>query len=55
MAARESYATHKALEMIRKGSTPYAAAKATGISLSTIYRALRRLREAGKPDPRSER
>jgi transposase len=37
--------TQKALALVLKGLTPYAAAKKTGIALSTIYRALKRIRE----------
>ena len=39
MSARQSAAVDKALALVRKGHTPYRAAKLTGISLSTIYRA----------------
>ena len=39
-------ATLRALARVRKGQTAYAAAKAEGIALSTIYRALKRLRAA---------
>ena len=42
MSARQSSATDKALSLIRKGLTPYAAARKVGIALSTIYRALER-------------
>lgn len=48
MGARQSAATERALNLIgkpRKGGgvhTPYSAAKAAGIALSTIYRALAR-------------
>lgn len=45
MTARQSSATDKALALIRRGLTPYAAAKRVGIALSTIYRALKRIRE----------
>jgi transposase len=47
MPARQSSAVDRALKRIRKGATAYAAAKAEGIALSTIYRALKRLRESG--------
>jgi predicted DNA-binding protein (UPF0251 family) len=42
MPARQSAAVDKALRLIEKGLTPYAAAKKVGIALSTIYRALKR-------------
>lgn len=44
MSARQSSATDKALRLIAKGMTPYAAAKKVGIALSTIYRAQARQR-----------
>jgi transposase len=50
MSGRTSAATEKALKLIAKGLTPYAAAKKVGIALSTIYRAQKRLR-LGKPSP----
>lgn len=52
MTARQSAATDRALALIgkpRKGGgvhTAYSAAKACGIALPTIYRALSRLRKA---------
>jgi transposase len=46
MAGRQSSATDRALARIKAGETAYAAAKVEGIALSTIYRALRRIREA---------
>jgi DNA invertase Pin-like site-specific DNA recombinase len=42
MSGRPSAATEKALKLVKGGSTAYAAAKKTGIALSTIYRALKR-------------
>lgn len=42
MSGRPSAATEKALNLIAKGMTPYAAAKKVGIALSTIYRAIKR-------------
>lgn len=42
MSGRPSAATERALKLIAKGMTPYAAAKKVGIALSTIYRALKR-------------
>ena len=44
--ARQSAEVTKALRMIARGTTAYAAAKKTGIALSTIYRAIKRQREA---------
>jgi DNA invertase Pin-like site-specific DNA recombinase len=46
MAARQSSAVDKALRLVAQGMTPYAAAKKTGIALSTIYRALNRQKAA---------
>lgn len=43
MAGRQSAAVDKALKLIAKGLTPYAAARKVGIALSTIYRAQKRL------------
>jgi len=40
VSGRPSAATEKALALVSKGMTPYAAAKKVGIALSTIYRAL---------------
>ena len=45
MTARQSSAVDRALRRIDRGATAYAAAKKEGIALSTIYRALKRLRE----------
>jgi transposase len=45
MAAQTSAATERALKLVLKGWTPYAAAKKEGIALSTIYRALKREKE----------
>ena len=42
MAAKTSAATERGLARVKAGETPYAAAKAEGIALSTIYRALRK-------------
>ena len=41
MSGRPSVATEKALALVAKGMTPYAAAKKVGIALSTIYRAIK--------------
>lgn len=46
MSARQSSAVDRAMRLVTGGMTAYAAAKRTGIALSTIYRALRRQREA---------
>lgn len=37
--------TAKALKLVEKGWTAYAAAKKQGIALSTIYRALKRIKK----------
>jgi LysM repeat protein len=42
MTRRQSSAVDKALRMVQKGSTGYAAAKKHGLALSTIYRAAKR-------------
>jgi hypothetical protein len=44
MSGRISSQTEKALKLISKGLTPYAAARKVGIALSTIYRAQKRLK-----------
>ena len=49
MSARQSAAVDKALKLIAKGMTAYAAAKKTGIALSTIYRALKRSQYVSPP------
>jgi hypothetical protein len=43
MSGKISADTLRALALVKKGKTPYRAAKLTGIALSTIYRALARL------------
>lgn len=48
MAARQSAAVDRALKLVAKGWTAYAAAKKEGIALSTIYRALKREKEKAK-------
>jgi transposase len=40
-----SAATERALKLVSKGWTAYAAAKKEGLALSTIYRALKRIKE----------
>ena len=45
MPPRQSAAVDRALARVAAGQTAYAAAKAEGIALSTIYRALKRHRE----------
>lgn len=42
MSGRQSAATDKALRLIARGLTPYAAAKKLGLALSTVYRAQKR-------------
>ena len=44
MSGRQSAMVDKAMRLVAQGSTAYAAAKKTGIALSTIYRAIRRQR-----------
>lgn len=46
MAAKTSAATERALARVASGESAYAAAKAEGLALSTIYRALRKPGEA---------
>jgi hypothetical protein len=50
MTRPTSPATERALTLILKGWTPYAAAKNEGLALSTVYRALKReiAREKGQ-------
>lgn len=48
MTARQSSATERALARVAAGQTAYAAARAEGIALSTIYRAIKRQSEGGK-------
>lgn len=50
MSGRQSEAVAKALRLIAKGSTAYAAARKVGIALSTIYRAQKRARERQKQE-----
>lgn len=52
MTARQSAAVDRALARVAAGQTAYAAARAEGIALSTIYRALARQR-AASPAPAS--
>lgn len=49
MAGKPSAATERALARVKAGETPYAAAKAEGIALSTIYRAVRKPGESDYP------
>lgn len=42
VAGKQSSDVDKALKLVAKGMTPYAAAKKMGIALSTIYRAMKR-------------
>jgi len=51
MAGKPSAATERALARVKAGETPYAAAKAEGIALSTIYRAVRK---PGETDPNGD-
>ena len=45
MSARQSAEVSRALRLVAKGMTAYAAAKKTNIALSTIYRAIKRIRQ----------
>lgn len=45
MTGKQSSGTEKALRLVAKGMTPYAAAKKVGIALSTIYRAIKRQKD----------
>lgn len=45
MSGKQSAAVDRALKLVAKGWTAYAAAKKEGIALSTIYRAIKRQRE----------
>ena len=51
MAARQSAAVDRALKLVASGMTAYAAAKKTGIALSTIYEAIKRQKNAAKAAP----
>lgn len=42
---RATASTKRAIERVKNGETPYAAAKAEGVSTATVYNALKRLRE----------
>jgi transposase len=46
MTARQSAAVDRALKLVAKGWTAYAAAKKEGVALSTIYRAIKRQKNA---------
>lgn len=48
MSGKPSADTERAIKLVAKGMTPYAAAKKVGIALSTIYRALKREKEKTK-------
>lgn len=49
MSRRQSSAVDRALRLVARGMTPYAAAKKVGIALSTIYRARKRQRATAAP------
>lgn len=56
MSGRQSAAVDRALELVDKGLTRYAAARKCGLSLSTVYRADKRRQRAPlgaqkKPEP----
>jgi hypothetical protein len=42
MSARQSAEVKRALRLVFKGATPYAAAKAVGVRPSSVYRAMKR-------------
>ena len=48
MAGKISGSTERALERIKQGQSAYSAAKDEGIALSTIYRALGRIKDKDK-------
>ena len=50
MSGKISAATERALARVRAGETAYRAAKTEGINLSTIYRALRRIKPEVTPE-----
>ena len=50
MSARQSAIVDEALRLVAQGMTPYAAAKKTGIAMSTVYKAVKRHRSQA-PDP----
>lgn len=49
VSGRQSAEVTRALQLVARGMTPYAAAKKVGIALSTIYRAQARQRKASTP------
>lgn len=53
MAARQSSATDRALRLIARGMSAYAAARQCGIALSTIYRAQKRASAASAAQAQS--
>jgi transposase len=53
MSGKLSADTARALELVARGTNPHAAAKQTGIAMSTIYRALKRLRQADQATKRA--
>lgn len=48
MGARVSAETVRALGLVSKGATPYAAALKCGIEPSTVYRAIERIKVSGR-------
>jgi len=48
MGARQSSAVDHAISLVEAGLTPYKAAQQAGVAFSTVYRALKRKRLAGK-------
>ncbi|MDE2022267.1 MAG: helix-turn-helix domain-containing protein [Patescibacteria group bacterium] len=49
MAGKQSAAVDRALRLVARGMTRYAAAKKCGLSLSTVYRAAIRQKKAQPP------
>lgn len=54
MSAHEKAATQEAIDFYRSGLTAYAAAKRSRIALSTIYRAIKRRRDAALSEVRRD-
>jgi len=48
MSGKQSAAVDRALALVKQGATPYRAAKLEQIALSTIYRAIKRIKEQQK-------
>ena len=48
MSGRQSAATDKAIKLVLRGSTMAAAARKAGVSYTTLWRALKRLKRADR-------